>query len=162
MVLLQPLSSVHPSNVGLTGQEQCPTPTLSLLPSPDRGTRRWCGGKSVGDSVALLLPYNVQIHLSSWWPSCPHTKHPIHPTVGSIKVGFTAQSPSERSTNLHKSTKTVAVAALSGTAGAAKTTTPTPGQKDWTNDSGKTSLKLLFGNAHPSLSTMRWKPCTVS
>lgn len=54
------------------------------------------------------------------------------------------------------------MAPLPGIAGAAKNITCTAEQKGWTNDSGKTSLKPLFGNMHSSLGTMRWKPSTVS
>lgn len=117
-------------------------------------------GRSAGDSAAPLLPRDARTRLSSWWPPCPYTEHLVHPTAGSIKVGFTARSLSERSTNLHRSTKTIA--AHPGTAGAAKNITGTPGEKGWTADSGKTSLKPLFGNRHSSLGTMRWKPSTTS
>lgn len=152
------LSSAHPSNTGCPGWERCTTPML------------FCCHPVPAEAPITGVEGRV---LETLWHSCCHTmprstflpgghhaptqSTSIHPTVGGVKVEFTAQSLSKRSTHLHKSTKTITALEL-----------PKPSPAPQGKSGGTMTLERPASNLslamlpHPSLSIMRWKLATVA
>lgn len=147
--LLQPLHATHCTGLALASsgvhrRAAVPVPTAARAPR--------------AAAAALLLPRDVQIHFAARWSSRPYAKHLTHPTASGIKVGFTAQSLSEKTTNLHNPTSNN----FQAQPDLPKTSPALQGERAGPLTLERPASNLSLATPHPSLSTMRWKASTAS